>query len=493
MLSSLRFRLPALFVAGIVLAGLVSTAIAVSLFQKYTHDRSISELRREAAGISHLYAEQAVRTSDERRASPAFAAAQLEKASGDRLFYVGVPLFPGQDSGLKHLPRTALDWAAIQAGRAVTFEVTPPGERTRLIAVAHPLELGKKGPIFGALVVAKTKTELRHRWVTLLKLLAVSLVGGLLVAAGLAWYLSRRITKPVLGLSRAADEIAEGRYDVAVPEVPGRGEIGHLADRFREMASRLAETVELERNFLMSVSHDLRTPLTAIRGHVEALREGVVTDPEAKQASLDVIAAESERLERLVGDVLDLAKLDAHRFTVLHEEVDMERLVDSAYAAFGEQARQRGIDYRQKIAARPVIVSDGDRLLQIISNLLSNAFRWTPDGGRVELALGQENGLVTVSVDDTGPGIRADEQERIFRPFWSQREDGGGTGLGLAIASELALALGGRLGVKSAPGRGSRFELVLPATPAFGSRLSPNGPSGSGRRARRARRATTRP
>ena len=96
------------------------------------------------------------------------------------------------------------------------------------------------------------------------------------------------------------------------------------------MASRLAEAEEQERNFLMSVSHELRTPLTAIRGHVEALREGVVDDPESRAESLDVVAAEAERLERLVGDVLDLAKLDAHRFTVLHEEVDMGRLVDQA-------------------------------------------------------------------------------------------------------------------------------------------------------------------
>ena len=111
-----------------------------------------------------------------------------------------------------------------------------------------------------------------------------------------------------------------------------------------------------------------------------------------------------------------------------------------------------------------MIVTDGDRVLQIISNLLSNAFRWTPDGGRVDLSLSQENGAVSVRVDDNGPGIGPDERERIFRPFWSR--DGRGTGLGLAIANELAVALGGRIDLTSEPGEGSRFELVLPATPA---------------------------
>ena len=242
--------------------------------------------------------------------------------------------------------------------------------------------------------------------------------------------------------------------------MPGGGEIGHLANRFREMTTRLAEAEELERNFLMSVSHELRTPLTAIRGHVAALREGVVTDPEAAEESLAIVADEADRLGRLVNDVLDLAKLDAHRFTVLTEEVDMSRLCDRAYSTFSEEARRRGIEYTQAAEGAPVIVSDGDRVLQIISNLLSNAFRWTPDGGRIGLAVSSNNGTVTVDVADTGPGISQEERERIFRPFWST--DGRGTGLGLPIARELAVALGGRIELQTALGQGSRFRLVLP-------------------------------
>src|SRR3989441_12159853 len=139
----------------------------------------------------------------------------------------------------------------------------------------------------------------------------------------------------------------------------------------------------------------------------------------------------------------------------------MERLCEQAYAAFAEEARRRGIDYRQQRSASPVILTDGDRVLQIIANLLSNAFRWTPDGGRIDVELEAQNGTVSVSVKDTGPGIVAEERERIFRPFWSL--DGGGTGLGLAIARELAQALGGDVEVDSEVGKGSTFELVLPA------------------------------
>jgi signal transduction histidine kinase len=232
------------------------------------------------------------------------------------------------------------------------------------------------------------------------------------------------------------------------------------------MAAKLAESEQLSRNFLMSVSHELRTPLTAIRGHVAALQEGVIDDPAMRDASLGVIGEEAVRLERLVGDVLDLAKLNAHRFTVLQEEVDLEQLSERAYAAFGEEARRRNIDYRLDVRARPVILTDGDRVLQIIVNLLSNAFRWTPAGGRIEVELSAENGSIEVAVADTGPGITEEERERIFRPFWSR--DGGGTGLGLAIARELALALGGEIRLASEPGRGSRFVLVLPTREPVG-------------------------
>ena len=463
MFSSLRFRLPAFFLAGVVIAGLISTVVASRLFQQHIRSQNLSQLKREARGLTELYAQQAIRSSDEGRSAPDFAAAELEKATGARLFYVGVPIFPGQASGLRELPQSAVDWDALQDGKVITFDFTPPGEHKSFLAVGQPLQLaGGKSPTFGGLIVAKPKTELTHGWIALIELLFVALGIGLVVSTILAWYLSRRIADPVLALAKAADQVAEGRYDIEVPAA-GSDEVGHLAERFKQMAARLGEAEEQERNFLMSVSHELRTPLTAIRGHADALREGLVEDQESRTASLDVIAAEADRLERLVGDVLDLAKLDAHRFTLLKEEVDMARLVDEVYAAFGEEARRRGIDYECDAAEGPVIVTDGDRVFQIVSNLVSNAFRWTPDGGRVSLALAQANGTISVSVADTGPGIKANEQERIFRPFWSR--DGAGTGLGLAIARELAVALGGRIELESEPGAGSRFDLLLPPTP----------------------------
>ena len=403
MFSSLRFRLPALFLLGIVVSGLIASVVALRLFQSYVLSRSKADLRREAIGLTEVFARQAIAANDT-GVLPRISR-QLERATGDRLFYVGVSPFPdkgGASVGIERLPQNTVDW---RSGKTVTFEFTPPGAKKTYLAVARPLKLETQGPAFGDLIVAKPKTELNRQLIPLLERLAIASLGGIFVAGLLGWYLSRRITRPVLALSRATDEIARGSYDVDLPKVKGSGEIGHLAERFREMASRLSDAERQERNFLMSVSHELRTPLTAIRGHVDALREGVAEDPEARAASLDVIAREGVRLERLVGDVLDLAKLEADRFTVLKEEVDMERLCDQAYAAFGEEARRRDITYDKRFDAKPTILSDGDRVLQIISNLLSNAFRWTPDGGRVELELDASNGRVSVAIGDSGPGV----------------------------------------------------------------------------------------
>jgi signal transduction histidine kinase len=460
MFRSLRVRLPLLIMAGVVLAGIVTTLVAVQLFRELARDQTLRQLRQEASGIAELYSNAvkadfgAPKASESRRA-PSFAAKNLEKATGDLIFFDGpVNLFPGEKSGLRKLNLDTVDWTS---GETLTFEFVPPGTGHTYYAVARPVEVHNRS--IGAIVVAKRKTSVSQSVAQLVKRLALAGVLGLLVAGVLAFFFSRRIVRPVLALSAAADQVAAGRYDVEVP-TRAPGEIGHLAERFGEMEQKLAESEARERNFLMSVSHELRTPLTAIRGHVSALREGVVQDPEVAAHSLEIVEAEAQRLERLVGDILDLAKLDAHRFTVLKEEVDMEQLVGQAYETFTEQARERSIEYRVDVRDRPVIVSDGDRVLQIVDNLLANAFRATPDGGRIQLELGQANGTVHVAVEDNGPGIPAEQRERLFRPFVS---GAGGTGLGLAIARELSVALGGRIDLRSEVGHGSRFELVLPA------------------------------
>jgi signal transduction histidine kinase len=448
-LGSLRFRLPALFLLGIVLAAVVAILIAVRFFQSNTRTHAATELRSESAGLVQLY--------EQRAGVGRVSLAGLKLALGAyEVFWV--PPVPGASllaGPLPRLPESVLP-VVDEGEEPPAFDFHHGG--TAFLGVAQPVKLG---PVeAGALVVAEPESALRSRWLQLFWALALAFGIGIPVAGVVFVYFSRRIARPLEQLATAADEVAAGHYDVAVPERTWGSEVERLAARFHEMTGRLSESEQLSRNFLMSVSHELRTPLTAIRGHVSALREGVLEDEASRARSLEVVSEEALRLERLVGDVLDLAKLDARRFALLREEVDMRSLCERAYDTFAEEARARGIEYDLELGEGAVLITDGDRVLQIVTNLLANALHWTPEGGRVDLGLVTENGEVTVAVSDTGPGIEPQQEERIFRPFWSG--DDGGTGLGLTIARELALALGGRLELHSEPGRGSRFVLFLP-------------------------------
>ena len=453
MFRSLRFRLPALFLAGIALAAVIASLIAVQFFQDYTRTRAVQELRAESAGIAQLYVQQAGVGN--------VPIHSLQRAiGGDQIFWVPAVRGGSLFAGAVPVPRRSdVQFSDLVGAGVRTINLSVNG--SGYLAVARVVSLA--GIPTGAILVAKPNSALTSRWLQLLGELAFAFGIGIPLALVLVAYFSRRITRPLEALTRAADDVAAGHYEVALPGPGGGSEIERLSTRFGEMAFRLAESEEVSRNFLMSVSHELRTPLTAIRGHVSALRDGVFEDEDARRRSLDVVAEEGTRLERLVGDVLDLAKLDTRRFTLRREEVDMRVLCERAHDAFVTEAQARDLTLELSAVDGVVLVTDGDRILQIVSNLLGNAIQWTPPGGTVSLALSTDGDDVIVTVTDTGPGIAPEERERIFRPFWSGHGGhGGGTGLGLTIASELASALGGGLTVDSAPGGGARFVLVLP-------------------------------
>ena len=280
MFGSLRVRLPIVFLAGIVLAGVITTLISIRLFQDFSRQQTLTKLKREAHGISVLYAravnqsygnvDQTGKSND--RKPPTFAAENLQLATGDRIFFVGPGLFPGQGFvGLQRLPPETVDWIS---GRSLTFEFTPPNAKRRYLGAANPILIvdpnTKDNTTIGAIVVATPKTDVNAVVSPLIERLALAGLLGLLIAAMLAWYLSRRIVRPILQLSDSVDAIAAGDYD-GVGAERARASSATSASRVAEMAHRLGEVEEMERNFLMSVSHELRTPLTAIRGHVSAL------------------------------------------------------------------------------------------------------------------------------------------------------------------------------------------------------------------------------
>jgi len=465
MLGSLRVRLPLVFLAGIVLAGLITTLIAVRLFQDFAHDQALTSLNREAHGIAGLYSDaiNASYGNPSDRAAPAFAARNLERATGAKIYFLGPKRpFPGQRTGLERLTLTTIDWTS---GKSLTFEFTPPGAHKTYLAVANPIFLDKQ-PV-GAIVVATKKTDVSHRVAQLVGRLAIAGVLGLLVAALLAGYLSRRIVRPVLQLSDAADEVAAGNYAVAVPQ-NAPGELGHLSARFGEMAGRLAEAELMERNFLMSVSHELRTPLTAIRGQIEVLARARHASADEIGATAEVVAREVGRMGRLVDDMLLLARTDEGTAPAT-KPLEVGTFLPGTLAGLF-----RGVDRKLDLAEVPsgTLIADSDGITQVIRNLVRNAIEHTSEGGSILITATGTDRWLRLSVEDDGPGIPPEQRERIFARFYradsSRNPRTGGSGLGLAIAKAIVEAHGGRIWVDDAAGGGARVSFELPgfqATP----------------------------
>ena len=292
------------------------------------------------------------------------------------------------------------------------------------------------------------------------RLLWIAVLGAaLIVAVGLlgAWLLTRGVVRPVRRLAEASGRLAEGEAGVTVrPEGPR--ELRELATSFNDMNTRLTKAQETEQAFLLSVSHELKTPLTSIRGYAEGIGDGTVKPPEGAE----VIGAESSRLERLVGDLLDSGRMRKSAFAVRREEVDLAALAQDVARRYEGTARDAGLTLYHKTEAGGSAVADNDRLLQVVSNLVENAIRCTPAPGTVTITT--QPGAVSVA--DTGRGLTSDDLPRAFERFYLYSLYGTdrpvGTGLGLAIVQELTEAMGGAVSVSSAVGVGTAFTVVLP-------------------------------
>jgi two-component system sensor histidine kinase BaeS len=293
-------------------------------------------------------------------------------------------------------------------------------------------------------------------------LLVAAAAGGVLAAIA-AFLLARRISRPVDRIAAAARSLTRGTHPEPVP-VEGAAEIATLAMAFNDLATQLRQAQEAERNFLLSVSHELKTPLTAIRGYAEAVEDGAVEPREAAAT----VASEARRLERLVHDLLDLARMNRTDFSVHNTEIDLAEVAQDTVHRYQQQAESFGVLLRAVTEAPAPAIGDADRVLQVVSNLVENALRLTPPGGEVRVVA--EPGLLRV--EDTGPGLGADDTERAFERFYLHERYGlerqVGTGLGLAIVKELTLAMGGTVDVESRPGRLTVFavRLRVPKVPA---------------------------
>ena len=287
------------------------------------------------------------------------------------------------------------------------------------------------------------------------------------VAVVLSVVFSRGVIAPVRAMALASQRITDGHYDERV-RVTGTDELAQFTARFNQMAEKLQQVEAMRRRLIGDVSHELRTPLTTIKGSIEGLIDGVLP---ATQETYEQIHVEAERLNRLVDDLQELSRMEAHAYQLSCHPVDVASLLDSAAKRLALQAQSRNISLSIEIAAdlRPV-QADADRMLQVLTNLIGNALQYSPEGTRILVTAKQLNGEVQISVHNSGVGITTEHLSHVFDRFYRveasrSRRTGGGSGIGLTIARALVEAHGGRIWAESdGEGKGSVFTFTLPGS-----------------------------
>jgi signal transduction histidine kinase len=311
----------------------------------------------------------------------------------------------------------------------------------------------------------------------LLGTLLLVFAGGISVAFG--YFLSNSITQDLKDLVAGAEKISQGHFDTRV-SVKGEDEVAQLAQAFNQMASQLEKVSEAEhaleearRNLVAWASHDLRTPLTSLRVMLDALNDGIVSDPETITRYLRQSQSEVERMSLLINDLFELAQLDAGYKNLEFEWIALSDLISDTLESFAARAKSQGVSLSGAIGPDiDPIWAAPNKLSRILDNLVGNALRYTPEGGSIRIEAILQDNLVKVTVIDTGYGIDENDLPRIFDRFYRGEksrtrsgEKGGGVGLGLAIVKGLVEAHDGEIRVESQPSTGTKFCFSLPRQP----------------------------
>jgi histidine kinase len=294
--------------------------------------------------------------------------------------------------------------------------------------------------------------------------LFLALVVAVFVSILASAWLSLRIVSPLQALARATRRIAQGHYDERV-EVEGEDEIADLGRDFNNMAAQLEQVEARRRQLIADVSHELRTPLTAIKGYMEGLLDGVLP---AGEETFHQVYQEAERLSRLVDDLQELSRVEAGAIELHFRPLRLEQAVATVRKRLGPQIEAQGLTLHLYLPdSLPAVLADEDRLIQILTNLVGNAIKFTPRGGEINIRAEQRGNEVYVTVEDNGIGIPPEHLGRIFDRFYrvdrSRSRETGGSGIGLTIVRHLVEAHHGRIWAESeGEGKGSRFIFTLP-------------------------------
>jgi signal transduction histidine kinase len=433
-MRSLRAREFAAIAIAVVAAVAVTLVVAAILVRRSVKDEALSALARQTALIA---------AQERAKPSPSEELTSLGvffETQQERLAIISIPqaalLLPGDGAAALNAGQPAQGSVDV-GGRRYLYAARPIGERAIVLLRSAKLEASDWRPFTLAFVIAAAT--------------------GAGIAAIAAFLLAGAVARPIGRVAIASRRLAAGETHGPLP-VEGAAEVASLALAFNQMAADLDRAKDAERSFLLSVSHELKTPLASIRGHGEALLDLVLDVP----TGAGVVVQEAQRLERLVRDLLDLARLNQREFSVTLQPVDLATVAADAVVRHENEARRVGISLVAETPALAPATADPDRVLQVLSNLIENALRSTPAGGRVTVTASPGE----LKVADNGPGLAAEDLPRAFERFFLHSRYGTnravGTGLGLAIVKELTEAMEGSVTVESTVGRGTTFVVRLP-------------------------------
>ncbi len=319
------------------------------------------------------------------------------------------------------------------------------------------------------LALVRPRAELRGLWRSLLPSVVIVGLAALGLAMLAAWLLARSIARPVAALTRASRQMAGGDYQVSVAEDDRAGELADLARSFNRMARAVAEADRRQRDFVVNVGHDLRTPLTTIRGFAEALSDGTARSPEQRERALSSIRSSSQRMTELVESLIDLARLEGQAGGLKLEQRSARDFLDSVIEAQQGNASLRGVSLETEVENDLELWLDPNWMRRAVGNLVENAIRHGPAGGRVTLRAATDRfdsgePALRIEVRDEGPGIRLEDLPRIFERFYrgDPARSSAGSGLGLAIAREIVEAHGGQIHASNPREGGALLTVRLP-------------------------------
>ena len=454
----LRARILLGFVAILALATIASVVVARELVSSQLDSRldaelvqETQELRRLAGGVDPANGRpfgtrvQRIFNVYLRRNIPSPGETFLMFVNGRPYRHAGA----GEPYRLGTDPELVQRWASVRSVQQ--GQVQTPGGEMDFRAV--PLLAGER--LLGVFVVGQFRQAEQLELESAIRAAVGVGLAILLVGSILAWRMIDRVLRPVGLVTRTARSISESDLSRRIP-VEGNDEVAELAATFNEMLARLETAFAAQRNFLDDASHELRTPITIVRGHLELLDD----DPEERRETVELVTDELDRMSRLVDDLLVLAK--AERLDFLNRApVDVGELTHELYAKAGALGDRR---WRLAEVAVGTIVADRQRLTQAVLQLAANAVEHTQPGAEIVLASSLAGGRFTVAVRDTGAGVPATDRGRIFERFTrgSRRSRSDGSGLGLSIVRAIAEAHGGSVAVGGEPGRGAVFTITVP-------------------------------